>query len=90
MENAVLKTLLYYNPWIENPKGWSQAVQAHLPQAEGHPYIKGFADNNPNWPQQHKVNLVVGPWQAGKSTLIWHTLSSLGPKISFLKPISRN
>ena len=84
MENTVLKTLLYYNPWIQNPTGWSQAVKAHLPQAEGRTYIRRFADDNSNWPQQHKVNLVVGPRQAGKSTLIWHTLSSLGPKILYV------
>jgi hypothetical protein len=84
MENTILTTLLYYNPWIENPEGWSNAVQAHLPQAEGRPYIGRFADSNRNWPQQHKVNLVIGPRQAGKSTFIWHTLSSLGPKILYV------
>jgi hypothetical protein len=84
MENSILTTLLYYNPWIENPEGWSHAIQAHLPQAQGNPYILRFVDSNRNWPQQHKVNLVVGPRQAGKSTLIWHTLSRLGPEVLYV------
>jgi hypothetical protein len=84
MENTVLKTRLYYNPWIENPKGWPHAVKAHLPQAEGHRYIKRFADGNPNWPQQHKVNLRLNQEDRINNTQIRYV-----DPLKFLKTISR-
>lgn len=77
MEPGTLTTLLVYNPWIEKPARWDKAVRKHLPQALGNPYIKRLADHSQDWPQTGKINIVIGPRQCGKSTLIWNTLSNL-------------
>ncbi|MDY7033618.1 MAG: ATP-binding protein [Thermodesulfobacteriota bacterium] len=84
MDQNILATLLMYNPWIENPALWEDSVTKYMPQAFGFPYIKRFADFRETWPQYGKVNLVIGPRQSGKSTLIWHTLSKLGPEIVYI------
>jgi len=36
------------------------------------------------WPQPRKINLVAGPRQCGKSTLIWNTISGMGPKLVYV------
>jgi len=84
MDQNILKTLLIYNPWLKNPDIWLDAVAQHLPPALGHPYLKRFADHMSQWPQKKKVNLVVGPRQCGKSTLIWHTLSNMTPNVVYV------
>ena len=84
MDPNILKTLLVYNPWLENPSGWGASVNRHLPQAIGHPYIPRFADVSATWPQRRKINLVIGPRQCGKSTLIWHTLAGMPPKVIYI------
>ena len=84
MNQNTLKTLLVYNPWIENPEVWEDSVNTHMPQAHGFPYINRFADAMPSWPQSRKINLVVGPRQCGKSTLIWHTGAGLGPELIYI------
>ena len=76
MDQNVLTTLLMYNPWIENPEVWKDSIDQYMPQAFGNPYIFRFADRSKTWPRSRKVNLVVGPRQCGKSTLIWHTIST--------------
>ena len=75
---------MIYNPWIEHPEVWEDSVAKHLPEAFGFPYIRRFADSLPTWPQPRKINLVVGPRQTGKSTLIWHTVSGLGPRVAYI------
>jgi len=84
MEQNILTTLLVYNPWLENAKAWEASVSDHMPQAFGFPYIKRSADLTETWPQQRKINLVVGPRQCGKSTLIWHTISRMGPRSVYI------
>lgn len=79
MNQSVLSTLMIYNPWLERPDCWEEAVRKHLPQAFGFPYIQRFAEAKESWPRDRKINLVIGPRQSGKSTLIWHTLSGLNP-----------
>ncbi|MDY6839737.1 MAG: ATP-binding protein [Thermodesulfobacteriota bacterium] len=84
MDPTTLTTFMIYNPWVEHPEVWHQAVAGHLPEAFGFSYVKRAADHLPSWPQPRKINLVVGPRQSGKSTLIWHTLSGLGPKVAYI------
>lgn len=83
MDQNILKTLLIYNPWLNDPDVWQATVAQHLPPAKGYPYLKRFADHMPSW-SQSKVNLVVGPRQCGKSTLIWHTLSNMTPNVVYI------
>ncbi len=80
MDQSVLSTLLLYNPWLETPNTWPEAIGKFLPQAQGFPYVQRFAANRPSWPRNGKINLVIGPRQSGKSTLIWHILSDMGPE----------
>lgn len=84
MDQNILTTLLMYNPWIENQEVWGNSVNKHMPQAFGFPYIKRFAESMATWPQPRKINLVVGPRQCGKSTLIWHTISNMGPDVVYI------
>ncbi len=84
MDQNILTTLLMYNPWIENQEVWGNSVSKHMPQAFGFPYIQRFAESMATWPQPRKINLVVGPRQCGKSTLIWHTISNMGPKVVYV------
>ena len=83
MDQNILNTLLIYNPWLKKPEVWQDAVSRHLPPARGYPYLKRYADHSPQW-SANKVNLVVGPRQCGKSTLIWHTLSNLTPQVVYV------
>jgi len=39
MDQNTLKTLLLYNPWIENPKAWQEPVKKHMPSSFGFPII---------------------------------------------------
>jgi len=84
MDQNILTTLLMYNPWLENQKPWEASVNEHMPQAFGFPYIQRFADLAETWPQPKKINLVIGPRQCGKSTLIWNTISGMGPKSVYI------
>jgi hypothetical protein len=84
MDQNILKMFLLYNPWVENPDLWEHAVSKHMPQAFGYPYIPRLADSMETWPQSRKINLVVGPRQSGKSTLIWHTILNMGPKLAYI------
>jgi len=84
LDQNILTTLLMYNPWIENPEVWENSVNRHMPQAFGFPYIERFADSMDTWPQPRKINLVVGPRQCGKSTLIWHTISNMGKELVYV------
>jgi predicted AAA+ superfamily ATPase len=84
MDQNIFKTFLLYNPWIENPEKWEDEVSKHMPQAFGFPYIIRFADSMKTWPQPRKINLVAGPRQSGKSTLIWNTVSKMGPKLAYI------
>jgi len=84
MDQNILKTFLLYNPWIENPEVWNDSVVKHMPKAFGFPYVIRFADSMTTWPQPRKINLVVGPKQSGKSTLIWNTASKMGSKLAYI------
>lgn len=84
MDQNILTTLLSYNPWIETSAVWEASVAKHMPQALGFHYVKRFWDYKSTWPQSKKINLVVGPRQCGKSTLIWHTLSGMGPEVVYI------
>jgi predicted AAA+ superfamily ATPase len=84
MDQNTLTTLLIYNPWLDNPEVWEESVRKHMPQAFGFPYIERFADSIETWPQPRKINLVVGPRQCGKSTVIWNTISKMGPRAVYI------
>lgn len=84
MNNDILKTFLIYNPWVKNPGEWQDSVNKRLPEAFGFNYVPRLAETLYSWPQQRKINLVIGPRQCGKSTLIWHTLSDLEHNLAYI------
>lgn len=69
MDQITLQTLMVHNPWLVNRDAWPSTLKDFLPKQ----YVNRktltpleFIDN--------KVQLVIGPRQSGKSTLIRHTL----------------
>ncbi|MCF8078450.1 MAG: ATP-binding protein [Desulfobacterales bacterium] len=79
MNPDVVAILRLYNPWLENPQRWKTEVDKHLPKFFGFPYILRSVEKLPTWHHSSKVNLVIGPRQSGKSTMIWHALSTMNP-----------
>lgn len=80
MDYHALSTLMIYNPWIEEPKSWNNEIVKHKPEFFGYPYVHRFVEKRDTWPHRQKINLVIGPRQSGKSTLIWNSLSKMGPE----------
>lgn len=65
------------NPWLFHPDAWPE----HWARRQPEPFVPrqpvGWDGELP----PNKVTLLVGPRQAGKSTLLWSTLESLGPQL---------
>ena len=75
MNASVLRTIVFDNPWIEG-KPLDDWFARHLPEH----YLPRALALRPD----HRVCLVVGPRQAGKSTLIWKTLAAAGRPALYL------
>jgi predicted AAA+ superfamily ATPase len=75
MQDHILRIILVDNPWLEG-SSLEKWFSEHLPERYIPRTVQLKAD--------HRVCLVVGPRQAGKSTLIWKTLSTFGRKALFL------
>jgi len=75
MDSVATRLLLGDNPWIDDPAQWETSIRARLPaeyiprQLEERLRSEGLVKN--------KACLVIGPRQAGKSTLAWHTILAL-------------
>jgi len=66
--DSVLAVLTADNPWLEGGDR-NEWIKRHLPSV----YIERRAEIKPG----ERAVLVIGPRQAGKSTLVWHTLSKI-------------
>ncbi len=75
MGPQIRRVLLAENPWLrgEDLQDW---IRRFLPESYIPRRLQLVAD--------HRVILVVGPRQAGKSTLIWKTLAEAGEPVLFL------
>ena len=75
MNPQLRRVLVAENPWLrgEDLQGW---MRRFLPDSYIPRRLRLVAD--------HRVVLVVGPRQAGKSTLIWKTLSEAGEPVLYL------
>ena len=71
MDHITFQVLQGHNPWLESPEKWPRMVRQHLP-----PNYVNRKLSSPLRTEKNKINLVVGPRQSGKSTLIWHHLST--------------
>jgi predicted AAA+ superfamily ATPase len=75
MNANILRTVVFDNPWIDG-KPLGEWYERHLPGR----YLPRNVVLRPG----HRVCLVVGPRQAGKSTLIWKTLADAGRPALYL------
>lgn len=66
------------NPWIIKPERGGEFLDKFLPRTYIHRNIE------PTSMQANRAVLVVGPRQAGKSTMVWHLLEQFVPDILFL------
>ncbi len=71
MDSITFQVLLGHNPWLQQPDKWHEIALKHIPQ----PYIPRELSKELGI-DKNKVHLVIGPRQAGRSTLIWHHLST--------------
>lgn len=69
MDMSTYRVLLRLNPWIEDKFAWPDYAASHLPEN----YI--VRSLSPEL-SKDKVTMIIGPRQAGKSTLAWKTMSS--------------
>lgn len=69
MDISTYRVMLRLNPWMEDHAAWPGQAARHLPEY----YIPRSLS-----PQlsRDKVTMIIGPRQAGKSTLAWKTISS--------------
>ena len=76
MDSILTQILLGDNPWIEEPGVWDAFVRDRLPGS--------FIPRSLEWRlvddgfESERATLVVGPRQAGKSTLLWHAIHAAG------------
>ncbi|MDO8724270.1 MAG: hypothetical protein Q7J31_18875 [Syntrophales bacterium] len=66
-----------FNPWLLQPEKAGELIGRFLPD----PYVRRDGEDNPLL--SDRATLLVGPRQAGKSTLVWSRLKSLAPDILF-------
>ncbi len=72
MDQITFQVLMGHNPWLLDRDAWQQTLHNHLP--------KRFIPRHLISPLEcakNKINLVIGPRQSGKSTLIWHYLTTI-------------
>lgn len=75
MNAQLRRILLAENPWLQGESFRAQA-ERFVPE--------GYVERRLKLDFDHRVVLVVGPRQAGKSTLIWRTLAETGEPILYL------
>ncbi len=78
VDSALEHRIAQLNPWLVHPDKASDLIRARIPVG----YVPRKAESTP--PRAERALLVVGPRQAGKTTLAWKLLQSYGPDILFL------
>jgi len=66
-----------FNPWLLQPEKAGELIGRFLPD----PYVRRDGEDKPLL--SDRATLLVGPRQAGKSTLVWSRLKPLAPDILF-------
>ncbi|MDM8535894.1 ATP-binding protein [Desulfobacterales bacterium HSG17] len=66
------------NPWITTPDKATELITRFIPKN----YIKRYTEQT--LIRNNCAMLIVGPRQAGKSTMVWHQLKPFSPDILFL------
>jgi uncharacterized protein len=69
MDISTYRIMQRLNPWIEDQSAWPGHATRHLPENY---IVRSFSPEL----SKDKVTMIIGPRQAGKSTLAWKTISS--------------
>lgn len=83
MDSHLVQRILFLNPWLRGDVTPSQFVASHTPEQ----YVQRFLEQSRlDEPivGKHKVRLLIGPRQAGKSTLAWRMFQNSGRHPLFL------
>lgn len=75
MNESIRQRVLALNPWLAAPETFEAEVRRRVPD----PYLARHVDLD-DVTEPRNARLVVGPRQAGKSTLVWHALASREPR----------
>ncbi len=75
MNRDILQRILQLNPWLTAPKAWGEEIERRLPADY---FDRSSSLASPVQPGN--AQLIVGPRQAGKSTLVWHELRGRSPE----------
>jgi predicted AAA+ superfamily ATPase len=70
-----MERLLDINPWQRDPSRWVTEIARRVPST-----FIGRRLEFPGQPSPKRANIIVGPRQAGKSTLVWSWLGSRPPE----------
>lgn len=70
------------NPWLIDPKCREEEINRKLPEV----YINRNVtpEHSGKWGGKNKAHLIIGPRQAGKSTVIWKYLLESGLRVLYL------
>ncbi len=79
MDSTLLAILEADNPWLRGDPDLERWVRRRLPER----WIERAADTS-SWGGAEQAHLVVGPRQAGKSSLVWQHVGKLGGPVLFL------
>lgn len=82
MDAGTLDAVTRMNPWLRSPERWTEAVRRRLPVRWVPRRL--LTEVASRWRMPDRVHLLVGPRQAGKTTLVWKHLSEIGGRVLFL------
>ncbi len=74
MKTEIRERVLQLNPWFENARLFDDETARQIPN----PFVPR-AINLKRFEDPRKAKFIIGPRQAGKSTLVWSYLSNLEP-----------
>jgi predicted AAA+ superfamily ATPase len=82
LDTTTRDVALALNPWLLDSRAWPAALRDRVP-VDYRPRTLEVSVRR-KWVGHDRAHLVVGPRQAGKSTLVWHHLAEVGPRVLFL------
>lgn len=82
MDRDLQAILLRDNPWLAEPERLSDWLRHRLPDRLIPREVSSVARRR--WAEADRAHLVVGPRQAGKSTLLWNHLAEQGEPVLFI------
>ena len=75
MNREIQKRIIQLNPWLSDPSRFAEELARRIPD----PYVPRTTQLS-SVAEPGNARLVVGPRQAGKSTLVWHEMRDRRPE----------